>query len=245
MKPEQSQPIRIPASEVGDIALWKLPEMKGGFEAKAFHREYAPEVVVVDEEIVAEKVTLAELEKIHEEAYQEGLGVGQKDGFELGQKNGFEQGLEQGVAAGQEQIAARLALLDSLIEKLQGPLAGQEVVLEEALVKLSLKLAESVVRSELKSRSDLLAASVHEALALIPQDSGAVKLYLHPADCERFSELPDIDNLTLIDDPELTEGGCRVSSSYTHVDFTVEQRFAEVASQLLLRLGAATASESE
>lgn len=212
---------------------------------KALHREQAPEVVVVEEEIVAEKVTLAELEKIHEEAYQEGLGVGQKEGFEQGQKAGFEQGVEQGIAAGQDQISARLVLLDSLIEKLQKPLAEQEAVLEEALVKLSLKLAESVVKAELKSRSDLLAASVHEALALIPQDSGVVKLYLHPDDCERFSELPDIENLTLIDDPELTEGGCRVSSSYTHVDFTVEQRFAEVASQLLLRLGSGSASDSD
>ncbi|WP_409523803.1 flagellar assembly protein FliH [Nitrincola sp. MINF-07-Sa-05] len=241
MKPEQNQPIRIPASEVGDIALWKLPEMVGGFETRALHREQGPEVVVVDEEIVAEKVTLAELEKIHEEAYQEGLGIGQKDGLEQGKKAGFEQGLEQGIAAGQAQINARLELLDSLIEKLQAPLAGQEAALEETLVKLSLNLAESVVRAELKSRRDLLATSVHEALALIPQDSGPVKLYLHPADCERFSELPAVDNLTLIDDAELTEGGCRVSSSYTHVDFTVEQRFAEVSSQLLLRLTAAKA----
>lgn len=245
MKPEQNQPVRIPASEVGDIALWKLPEMQGRIEERALYREQAPEVVVVDEEIVADKVTLAELEKIHEGAYQEGFGVGQKEGFEQGQKAGFEQGLEQGVAAAQEQINARLALLDSLIEKLHKPLAEQEAILEGVLVKLSLKLAESVVRAELKSRRDLLAASVHEALALMPQDSGAVKLYLHPDDCERFSELPDIENLTLIDDPELTEGGCRVSSSYTHVDYTVEQRFAEVASQLLLRLSSGTAPDSD
>jgi len=239
---KQDTPVRIHAADVASIERWLPPDV--GVEAPVVQalarKPKAPledvDVSVVEEEIFAEKLTLSQWEEICEEARREGLAEGLQEGREQGQKEGYEQGLAQGLEAGQAEIQARLARLDALLEQLQQPIEQQREELEATLIKLVVSLAEAAVKAELSQRVELLARSVAEALDQLPKTSGEIILRVHPQQQEALESLLDDSRLQLKADETLAAGSCIVDSGSCRVDYRTEERFAQVAEQLLARL---------
>ncbi|MDY6890733.1 MAG: flagellar assembly protein FliH [Pseudomonadota bacterium] len=235
-------PARIPAADVADAKRWLPPDV--GVDApvvQALARKpdtplEKADVSVIEEEIFAEKLTLSQWEEICDEARREGYAEGVKEGREQGQKEGYQQGLGQGIEAGRAEIDARLEKLDALLEQLQQPIEQQREALEATLLKLVVALAEAAVKAELRQRVDLLARSVHEALDQLPQASGKVLLRVYPDQLAALEPLLDDSRLQLKPDESLSPGSCVVESGSCRVDYRTEERFAQVAEQLLARL---------
>lgn len=238
MKNDLTVPTRIPAQQVGKSERWQLPEMGEALSLSALLTAKAPvePVRVVEEEIPAETVTLAEAEKIREQAYQEGFSQGRREGFEQGQAEGLEQGLSEGRAAAKTELDVQLQQLSQLQAAFRAPLQAQEQQLEQVLVGLVEKLAEAVVRAELRSRPELLVATLHESLALLPQHAGAIEVRVHPDDIAALEHLAEEQNLHFIADDALTPGGCYVRTDQSRIDARIETRFARLAQQLQERL---------
>ncbi|PSL12364.1 flagellar assembly protein FliH [Marinobacterium halophilum] len=235
-------PARIRAAEAGQVERWLPPDVGG--EARVVQalarKQPSPlaelDVSVVEEEIFAEKLTLAQWESICEEARQEGYAEGLVQGQEQGRTDGHAQGLAQGLAAGQAEIEARLQQLDGLLQQLQQPLEQQREALEDTLIRLVVSLAESAVKAELSINIEHLAQSAREALAQLPEGTGEVVLKVHPDQLVALAPLLNTEKLALVGDDTLAAGGCRVDSGSCRVDYQVEQRFRQVADQLLARL---------
>lgn len=235
-------PTRIRAAEAGSVEPWLPPEV--GAEARVVQalarKPQQPlaevDISVVEEEIFAEKLTLSQWEELCEEARQEGYAEGQRQGQEQGRQQGYEQGLQQGLEAGQAEITDRLQKLDGLLRQLQAPLEQQREALETTLIQLVVTLAEAAVKAELSLNIDHLVQSTREALSQLPEGSGEVVLSVHPEQKAALAPLLDDANLSLVVDDTLTPGSCRVDSGSCRVDYQVEQRFRQVADQLLARL---------
>lgn len=235
-------PVRIRAAEAGQVERWLPPDV--GSEApvvQALASKPKPplaevDVSVVEEEIFAEKLTLSQWEELCEAARQEGHAEGFRQGQEAGREQGYQEGLQQGLAAGQAEIDARLQQLDMLLQQLQTPLEQQREALEATLIQLVVALAEAAVKAELSVNIELLAQSVREALAQLPEGSGQVVLRVHPDQQAALAPLLDDSRLRLQADDSFTPGSCRVDSGSCRVDYQVEQRFRQVADQLLARL---------
>lgn len=244
MNSDSKIPIRIRARDVREVTPWQLPDMSDAEHerllalAQKAEPEAAPEleVKVVEEEIYAEKLTLAQWEAICEQARAEGLEEGRAEGFEAGRQEGFEQGLQQGLAEGQSRIDAQLEQLKAILETLQRPLARQSAELEAQLVAMVTELARAVVGAELASRPERLLASVQEALACLPPNGDTPVLRLHPDDCALLADTAAREGWELVEDASLTPGGCFLDAGSAHVDVSVENRFAQVAEQLHARL---------
>lgn len=239
---KQDAPVRIRAADVASAERWLPPDV--GVEAPVVQalarKPKTPleevDVSVVEEEIFAEKLTLSQWEEICEEARREGHAEGLSEGREQGRKEGYEQGLAQGLEAGQAEIKARLERLDALLEQLQQPIEQQREELESTLIKLVVSLSEAAVKAELSQRVELLARSVHEALDQLPRASGEVLLRVHPDQQAALEPLLDDSRLQLKPDESLAAGSCIVESGSCRVDYHTEERFAQVAEQLLARL---------
>ncbi len=232
----------IPAEEAGSFSRWSMPEMTAEERKKlvALARRSKPEILaetsdpieVVEEPLYAEKMTLAEWEKIRDEAYQEGFDEGKRQGLEVGRQEGVALGLEQGLQNAQAQIDARLEQVQQLVESLKQPLAEQEESLHQLIMQLVFKLAKAMVAAEFASNPEHLRTAVSEALLMIPPTSGAPVLSLHPYDCALLENLADREGWELKENPDSSPGDIRLVVGSCVIDLDLEQRFDQVAGAL-------------
>lgn len=238
MKADDLFPLRIPASEARRLNAWELPAMDGGPQNVAFQTAYQEEAVTVtDEEVVAEKLTLAMIEQIREEAYKEGFAQGREEGFDQGKTDGHKQGYEQGMASADVEIKHQLALLDSLQSSFRQPIADQEKALESLLSNLVLRFSEAVVHAELQNSQEHIIKAVKSALDELPSTTQSCQVQVNPEDVSALERLAQREGFVLVSDESITAGGCCLVTENSLVDSSVEIRFQQVAEQLAAALG--------
>ena len=170
----------------------------------------------------------------------EELGALEREAWE----HGFEEGRRSGSAAARaEQQAAldeqrtQVAHLGAILEVLARPLAEMDERMHRQLATLAGAIARQLVRRELRAQPEQIIAVIRETLALLPANSREVRIALHPDDAAlvhaRLAE-PNAERAwTLIEDPVISRGGCRISSENSFIDAQVEARLgAAIAAAL-------------
>ena len=170
------------------------------------------------------KPTLAELEDVEraawDEAYAKGLEAGRKAG-------------EQEVRKRMEQVTSIEAILNTLAKPLQQ--LDREV--ETQLVSLAFAIAKQVVRRELRIDPAQVIAVVRDTVGLLPLAQRNVRVHLHPEDArlirERLAEPQSERAWSIIEDPVMSRGGCRVTTDTSQIDARLETRLAAVFAHLM------------
>ena len=166
------------------------------------------------------------------------LTAGQMEALqEQARQEGFAQGLQEGRAAGAQQIQNQASQLNALLQTLREPFSELDEAVEEQLVQMSLLIAKQLVRRELKTSPEQVIAVVREAIAVLPVASRELKLVLHPDDIEMVREAlsmhDEVENIKIVPDPVLTQGGCRILTDTSQVDATVESRLNAIFANVL------------
>jgi flagellar assembly protein FliH len=188
-------------SEPEPVAAWVLPP--------------------VDGPVVGAHRRRADLDAIERQAWEEG----------------FEAGRNMGVEAGQQQIATligeqrqRLDRFTSLCALQSAPLAELDDDVVQQMAVLASAIARQVVRRELNTQPEQIIFVVRETLALLPGTARNVRVFLHPEDAAlvtaRLAETQTERAWTLVEDPMLSRGGCRIQSENSSIDARVEARLA-------------------
>ncbi|MDR1708773.1 MAG: flagellar assembly protein FliH [Candidatus Accumulibacter sp.] len=160
--------------------------------------------------------TAAEIERLHDEAFQQGYSAGQAEGLAEASKTAERMaeilgGLEQAAAQVEQRVAEKL--LDAAVG-----IAGQ------------------VLRQSLRVKPELLLPVVREALTALHLDTGEPSLILNPEDAQLIrAQMADQlahGNWQLVEDPTITRGGCRIELGASEVDATVETRWKRVMETL-------------
>lgn len=163
----------------------------------------------------------AELQLVRERAYREAYAVG----------------LEAGRAAGGAQLGARAEELEALFVAVAEPLAEIGAQLEAQLTALVTALVRQLVRRELRTEPDVIVAVVREAIELLPVSQQRPRVHLHPEDAGLLRELLHLDAedraWTLVPDPAITRGGCRVRTDDSSIDASLETRIARLCAAAL------------
>lgn len=251
MKSSDNLPFRFHSSELQKpVGSWLLPEVNGlhtvGFHTKTAKPE-AAEITVVDEEIVAEKVTLSELEAIRERAYEEGFKAGEVAGNESGLQAGDQRGYKEGIGRGQAEIDQQVLKLESLLKALDEPLHKQHKQIAGLVADLSVHVAEVVTKQLASEYKNVVQAAVTEAMALLPKQSGELLITVNPEDTGALAALAEKhkERWRLLEDAEVSPGGCVISTDTSVVDYCIESRFSDVIAQLKSRLDASHADVTE
>ncbi|MCC9661879.1 flagellar assembly protein FliH [Pseudoalteromonas sp. MB41] len=199
-------------------------------------------------------LTMAELEKIRQDAFDEGLKQGHEqgyiDGFEKGvgegKEAGYKEGVELGKAQGQEDIKPileeQLTTLRSLLDSLTQPLSKVDESAEKQLVQLAVMLSESLIYQEIKTSPDVILHALKHAIDALAEEQTRVRIHLHPDDIalitESYGEQTIADNhWQLVAEPTLERGGCEIKTPQSSIDMTVKTRVKETLENFLHNSG--------
>lgn len=210
----------IPKEELASYERW---------QARSFDRPKptpgpqpaAPAVEVVDAGIGDLALPTAEdIERIHEEART------------LGYQAGYEEGREAAEAAAHEAAAEQAQHFQALIGNLQAALGEIDQQVADQLLDLASEIAAQVVRGSLAVHRELLLPIIREAIAALPLHHGHLTLRLNPADAQhvraQIGEQLAQSGAQIIDDGEVSPGGCQVRAGTSEVDATIETRWKRV-----------------
>jgi flagellar assembly protein FliH len=156
------------------------------------------------------------------------------------EREAFGKGYEAGERAGEEAAGQRgEAMLHRLTQTL-GELTSVRAEMihqtERQMVQLALAIARRIVQREVSLDPDLLMAMARVALERLGE-TARVTVRLHPEDyaaagAARVSEMAS-SNVTIVADPRLSRGACRVESDMGLLDVGIDAQLQEVGRALL------------
>lgn len=160
--------------------------------------------------------TAEEIERIHQQAYQEGFAAGMRDGR------------AQGEAFSQQ--------MKDLLTEMERALQRFESVMAEQILALALDIARQLVRRSIQIEPDIVLNVVREAIESLPQISQQPVLVLHPDDANMVRQMLAYEYQEsvwrVVDDPHMARGGCRVETAESEIDATLESRWKRIVAAL-------------
>ncbi len=208
----------ISSGKIGSVRQWQPPSM-----------DQAEEVKPPPSDGSAPLLTAEQLEKLQQQAYEEG--------FEKGRKEGLDHGHKEALVKGREAIEARIQCMDELMMTLEHPLQQLDQEVERELLDLVVSVVKQLVRREIKTDPGQIIGVLREALNLLPLSSRSTRVILHPDDAvivKRVYGVSDKElNWKIVEDPLIGRGGCRVLTETSQVDATLESRLAALIAPLL------------
>jgi flagellar assembly protein FliH len=220
---------RFTASELESLRLWSIPDVSG-VEPKV------SEAVELEDEPTS-ILTVDEIEAMQNQAYDEAFAQGKSQGFEQGFEEGFEEGSKKGYEDNVHLLQAQAITLVSLLESLSEPFKLLDEQVENELVRLAIAIAAQIIRREIKLNPGEIVAVVREAVKVLPLAAQKISLKLHPEDADLVRSVLALEEMSpgwsLVEDPLITRGGCKVDTEVSHVDATIEHRLAAVIATLL------------
>ena len=168
------------------------------------------------------------------EGYEVGLDQGRAEGVPQGRAEGLQRGIEEGRAMAQEQFAQLAQPIDAMLDGLTKLKDDLRAAQRNEVVELVGKIARQVIRAELALQPVQLLALVEEALAVMPPSRDEVEVFLNPEELRRVQELDPkrARTWTLLPDPALEPGECRVRAGDNEVDAGCQGRLAAVMEQV-------------
>ena len=232
----------------------KLSKVISGNSQTAYERWQAPDVKTIEQNNreKAGILTARQLEELQKQAYDEGFQQGKDEGYQTGFQQGQEDGRQQGIIKGQEEVSQTIKYFVQIMKFLAKPIEQVNEAVEQELINLSMATAKQIIRREINVDPGQIIAVIKEALSALPPQSEKIKVYLHPSDAKIVRENlnrpadqntpenlttnqsdQDDDNWSVIDEPNITRGGCRIKSESSQIDASVETRIAEIAARIL------------
>jgi flagellar assembly protein FliH len=233
----------IPSEALTEWSAWRVDELGNLPAAKP--AEPAPvveEVAPAEAEVPAEEEegeaaplsypTAAELEAIHQEAWQAG--------FEAGLAEGRSQGHSEGHEAGRSAVEAEFDTLwqplKQLADNFSGELARLEQELGNDILRVAFELANKLVAAEVQLNREAIRGVLHEALAEWPEELARARIRVNPEDAAAVRALlaQETPHTTWqwVEDPAIERGGCVIDTKSVSMDLTLEKRREALATAL-------------
>ena len=160
--------------------------------------------------------TAAQVEKIHQQARDDGYQAGLKEG-------------RQRAGAEVERFAALAAIFASETAELDQQLAQQ-------VLDVALAVARQMLRSALDVKPDLILPLVQDAIRSLPVLGQDRRVSLHPQDAALARDLAGeslkVSGWTIVEDTAMARGGCVVSTSHGEIDATLDARWRRIVGAL-------------
>ena len=148
----------------------------------------------------------------------------------------YQEGLKAGEKAGADAVKRRAARFDQLLNALARPFDELDGAIEQQLVELAMAMVKQLFRREIHIDPTQVIGVVREAIQLLPVASRNVRVLLHPEDAKLVLELLSPTEgecaWTVVEDPLISRGGCKVSTDTSQIDAQSESRLQAVLSSL-------------
>lgn len=242
-----------------EIKSWDLPYVEQSIpeddtKTNALNRRSTWRYEPPEPEVEILPPTAEDLEAIRQAAYTEGFAEGKKEGFDQGHKEGLAAGTEQGHAEGvlagkteglehgQAEIHEQSHIWQQLIDALHHPVANTYEQAQLELVLLAISLARSVIDVEVSINQEVITEALKKAIHTLPITENKLHIRLHPEDIELIKAQFDEAHIAkqqwhFVASPEMSRGGCDLSTENNAVDYSIERRSKDVIETFLMQQG--------
>jgi flagellar assembly protein FliH len=157
---------------------------------------------------------------------------------------GQQAALQQAEKSSQEYLDQKLKSLLPALEKsivaIQQSRASWLQHWEQNTVKLAAAIAERLIKRELSRTPEISIDWIREALELVT-GQGSVTIHLHPTDHEALgdqvqpliSQLTKLGATTVLPDPGIEPGGCRVVTEFGSIDQQLSVQLKRLEEELI------------
>jgi flagellar assembly protein FliH len=145
----------------------------------------------------------------------------------------YQQGTAHGRESAERLMADERARLVSTVQDIAGLRRRVLEAAEHDVMQLAVGMARRVLHREVQLEPDILLSMAHVALRRMG-DRPVATARLHPEDLAAITtQSAVVEGLTLMADPEIPRGGCRLVSSVGEVDLGVDAQMTELSRVLL------------
>jgi flagellar assembly protein FliH len=219
--------VKVKESQKADCTIFQATQLIDDANAKA------AAIIEAAQAKANEIVSKAEAEKARIESELDAvISKAQQDGFAEGYHKGRETGYQEIQQKAAQFLDSMAAIAESAAEQRSAALAK----LEEDYLKLSLYIAEKIIKKEIASDPTLLLPSIKAGLERL---SGCEQVIIRvsPQTCQVLKDaasLADVFNgkIRWESDPALRDGDCLLETEYGAIDAGFEQRFAKLSTEL-------------
>jgi flagellar assembly protein FliH len=171
--------------------------------------------------------------------------VDQQAALQAARQAGYQDGYRDGLVALEsfkQSFAAQMtAQIGQFVTAFDLEFAQLESHIADTVAHTATALARHVVRSELATRPELVAAVAAQAVEAVLLSARHIRVHVNPQD-QPLVEAGAGEALTsrgarLVADPGVARGGCRVESDLGRIDAGIEARWAQAAGLLGQPLG--------
>jgi flagellar assembly protein FliH len=156
--------------------------------------------------------TASQLDRVRQQAHEEGYVVGHREGSDRASAEALQL----------QQIVAALGEASQQFD--QG--------VADDLLGLAVAISKQVLRQALRLRPELILAVVNEVLGQMPLSHQRARLILHPEDAtlvrQSLGERLKQSGWAIIENAEISRGGCRMEAAECEIDATLERRWQRV-----------------
>lgn len=148
-------------------------------------------------------------------------------------KSGYEEGLKKA----ESEILEIKECLHGLFNNLIKPLKDNDEKVIQELANLAILISKQIIRRELQTNSNQVVSVVKEAIKQLPLEKNRLIIHLNPRDIsiirKVFSEDEFAESYSLVEDPSIDLGGCKVASEDSIIDATIETQVAQIATSIM------------
>jgi flagellar assembly protein FliH len=217
-----AEPNVLTGDFAGTAQVWTAPSMEGHGSVGARRRRTVGDIVAQEEALFAQAKA---------DGHAEGLAQAKAE-----------------IDARLRHLDAQSTLFETSLAALARPLALLDTTMQETMAELSVAIARQLLRRELKSDPTQVIAVVRETVALLPAAAREVRVQLHPEDAALLRErlaTPQAESAwTILEDPVMSRGGCRVTAEAAQIDARLETRLAAVMTAMLGETRAAARADA-
>jgi flagellar assembly protein FliH len=155
---------------------------------------------------------------------------------QAGYQDGYRDGLVALDAFKQSFASQMAAQIGQLVASFDAEFTQLESSMADTVAHAATALARQVVRSELATRPELVAAVAAQAVEAVLLSARHIRVHVHPDDqplvASGAAEVLAARSARLIADAAVARGGCVVESDLGRIDAGIEARWAQAAEAL-------------
>jgi flagellar assembly protein FliH len=170
--------------------------------------------------------------------------TGHAEGLEAGHQAGEQKGYEAGIARAAEQVDGHIVELEetlrAVLQAWDQEFRWLRQAAEQDLVRLSFRIAETVLDREVETYPETVMNSIEKAVQLA-LDAKRLEIHVNPADqalADQFfpmlrSRFAELESVQLVGDENVDRGGAVVQTAQGAVDARIATQFQEIRRALL------------
>ena len=169
----------------------------------------------------------------------------EKEEIQMQVQSAYDKGFEDGQQATQLALAEDFNKLedwvrriDQVTENLTQEFSHKIRELKNAIVPIAIKVAEHILRTEIKANPTVIENQVAKALEILDNEK-IFKIRLNPDDIEILEKVnsrllaePKLESVEIVPDISINLGGCIIEAEIGQIDATIESQLKKIESAL-------------